>query len=86
MRMGSVDRVALATLLQRYGLEMVLIAPEELIPGSYWGDSEAGLKADHYAAVIANPPFFTAGQGTLAKGGARAADCRVHGRARRAST
>ncbi|HTJ58577.1 MAG TPA: methyltransferase [Devosiaceae bacterium] len=33
----------------------------------------AGLKSDHYAGVIANPPFFVAGQGTLAKGDARAA-------------
>jgi len=35
--------------------------------------AKAGLKADHYATVIANPPFFAAGQGTLAKGSARAA-------------
>ncbi|MEO8882995.1 MAG: methyltransferase, partial [Devosia sp.] len=35
--------------------------------------AKAGLKTDHYAAVIANPPFFTAGAGTLAKGSARAA-------------
>ena len=53
--MGSVDRIAVATLLQRYGLEMVLIAPEELIPGSYWGDSEAGLKADWLYARLDTP-------------------------------
>jgi len=35
--------------------------------------AKAGLMTDHFAAVIANPPFFTAGQGTLAKGSARAA-------------
>jgi len=55
LRMGSVDRVAVALLLQRYGIEFVLIAPEELIPGSYWGDSEAGLKADWLYARLDTP-------------------------------
>jgi tRNA1(Val) A37 N6-methylase TrmN6 len=32
----------------------------------------AGLRRDHYAAVIANPPFFAAGQGTRARGPERA--------------
>jgi tRNA1(Val) A37 N6-methylase TrmN6 len=31
----------------------------------------AGLEADRYAAVIANPPYFAEGQGTLAKGAGR---------------
>lgn len=53
--MASVDRVAVALLLQRYGLEFVLIAPEELIPGSYWGDTEAGLKADWLYARLDTP-------------------------------
>jgi hypothetical protein len=30
-------------LLQRYGLECVALGAEETIPGSYWGESEAGL-------------------------------------------
>jgi hypothetical protein len=29
-------------LLERYGLELNLVAPDEAIPGSYWGDREAG--------------------------------------------
>jgi tRNA1(Val) A37 N6-methylase TrmN6 len=33
----------------------------------------AGLAVDHYAAVIANPPFFAAGQGTRASHAGRAA-------------
>ncbi len=53
--MASVDRIAVAQLLYRYGLEFVLIAPEELIPGSYWGDSEAGLKADWLYARMDTP-------------------------------
>jgi hypothetical protein len=53
--MSSVDRVAVALLLRRYGMEFVLIAPEELIPGSYWGDSEAGLKSDWLYARLDTP-------------------------------
>jgi hypothetical protein len=40
---NSIDRVALQLLLERYGLEFRLVAPEEVIPGSYWGEREAGL-------------------------------------------
>jgi hypothetical protein len=55
LKMASVDRVSVAALLSRYGIEFVLIAPEELIPGSYWGDSEAGLKADWLYARLDTP-------------------------------
>ncbi|MDA3934168.1 MAG: hypothetical protein PF630_07580 [Gammaproteobacteria bacterium] len=34
---------ALATLLARYGLQIEPVASGQNIPGSYWGDSEAGL-------------------------------------------
>ena len=30
-------------LLDRYALELHLVAPEEIISGSYWGEREAGL-------------------------------------------
>ena len=40
---NSVDRLGLQMLLDRYGLELRLVAPEEIIPGSYWGEREAGL-------------------------------------------
>ncbi len=40
----DLDRASLASLLERFGLNLVLVAPGELIPGSYWGDSEAGLQ------------------------------------------
>ena len=33
----------------------MLIAPEELIPGSYWGESEAGLKGDRLYARLDTP-------------------------------
>jgi len=46
------DRVALRALLARYGLRLEALAEHERIPGSYWGDAEAGLIQD---AVFARP-------------------------------
>jgi hypothetical protein len=40
---NAIDRLGLELLLNRYGLELHLVAPEEVIPGSYWGEREAGL-------------------------------------------
>ena len=37
------DLTALQALLARYGLTLVTVAEAEAIPGSFWGDSEAGL-------------------------------------------
>ena len=42
-------------LLKRYGMELALVSPEEVIPGSYWGESEAGLKADQLFARLDTP-------------------------------
>jgi hypothetical protein len=53
--LGTVDRVAVAALLDRYGMRLVLTAPNELIPGSYWGESEAGLKGDRLYARLDTP-------------------------------
>ena len=33
----------------------------------------SGIEADHYVTVLANPPYFTAGQGTPPRGAGRAA-------------
>jgi hypothetical protein len=55
LRLNRVDRVAVAMLLGRYGLELTLVAPEQAIPGSYWGDSEAGLKGDWLYARLDTP-------------------------------
>lgn len=41
--LNAIDRIELVLLLERYGLDLVLVAPEQLIPGSYWGEREAGL-------------------------------------------
>ena len=55
LRLSGIDRVALAMLLSRYGLALTLISPEEVIPGSYWGESEAGLKGDLLYARLDTP-------------------------------
>jgi hypothetical protein len=53
--LSSVDRVDVAVLLERYGMKLQLIAPQEVIPGSYWGESEAGLRADQLYARLDTP-------------------------------
>jgi hypothetical protein len=55
LRLNLVDRVAVALLLGRYGLTLTLVAPEEVIPGSYWGESEAGLQGDRLYARLDTP-------------------------------
>jgi hypothetical protein len=39
----ALDPVALQVLLAEYGLQLVRVDPGQTIPGSFWGDSEAGL-------------------------------------------
>ncbi len=53
--LSAIDRLALATLLDRYTLELTLLAPHEVIPGSYWGDSEAGLQDNRLFARLDTP-------------------------------
>jgi len=53
--LNAIDRVALALLLARYGLTLTLVAAGETIPGSYWGDSEAGLQGDLLFARLDTP-------------------------------
>ena len=45
----------MALLLSRYGMTLTLVAPEEVIPGSYWGESEAGLRGDKLYARLDTP-------------------------------
>jgi hypothetical protein len=40
---NAIDRLGLEMVLDRYGLALHLVAPGEIIPGSYWGEREAGL-------------------------------------------
>lgn len=53
--LSGVDRIAVAALLDRYGLRLALVAPQEVIPGSYWGETEAGLKGDRLYARLDTP-------------------------------
>lgn len=42
-RLADVDADALTQLWADYGLTLVRVEPDQPIPGSFWGDSEAGL-------------------------------------------
>lgn len=53
--LNATDRLAVALLLNRFGLELCLTAPGEVIPGSYWGESEAGLKGSRLYARLDTP-------------------------------
>lgn len=55
LRLTSVDRIAVALTLSHYGLDLTLVSPSEQIPGSYWGDSEAGLQRDRLFARLDTP-------------------------------
>jgi hypothetical protein len=52
---NAIDRFSLELLLDRYGLALHLVAPEELIPGSYWGEREAGLLGSKIFARLDTP-------------------------------
>jgi hypothetical protein len=41
--LSAIDGRALSLLLDKFALELVPAAPETVIPGSYWGEREAGL-------------------------------------------
>ena len=55
LRLATMDRVELALVLYQYGLTLMLTAPHEEIPGSYWGETEAGLKGDLLYARLDTP-------------------------------
>jgi hypothetical protein len=46
MKFADADQQALATLLQRYGMVIRQVAAGKEIPGSFWGDEEAGLQGN----------------------------------------
>ncbi len=43
LKVTDVGVEIVTNLLSRYGLQCVRLEPDQAIPGSYWGDSEAGL-------------------------------------------
>ena len=55
LRLKDADRAALIRLLSRYGLELRVWPDHQPIPGSYWGEEEAGLKANVLHARLDTP-------------------------------
>jgi hypothetical protein len=53
--LNATTRLAVALLLNRFDLELTLTAPGEVITGSYWGESEAGLKDNRLYARLDTP-------------------------------
>jgi hypothetical protein len=52
---NAIDRLSLALMLDRFCLQLHLVAPEEVIPGSYWGEREAGLIGARIFARLDTP-------------------------------
>lgn len=46
IQVAELDKNALNDVLQRYRIDLQLVSQEEAIPGSFWGDTEAGLVGD----------------------------------------
>ncbi len=55
VELAQVSRLVVARLLDRYGLELRLVAAQERIPGSYWGEREAGLRGERLYARLDTP-------------------------------
>jgi len=55
LRLGEADGSAVSRLLARFGLNLRLSEPGAEIPGSYWGESEAGLQGSTLLARIDTP-------------------------------
>jgi hypothetical protein len=55
LRLASIDSGSVRALLASYGLVLERIADGEPIPGSYWGDTEAGVIADRVYARSDTP-------------------------------
>ncbi len=52
LRIADCDGEALSSLLGRYGLNLAWTPAGEAIPGSFWGDEEAGLLGD---SIVVRP-------------------------------
>jgi hypothetical protein len=53
--LSAIDRLELSLLLDRYRLELQLVAPQTVIPGSFWGEREAGLMGSKIYARLDTP-------------------------------
>jgi hypothetical protein len=52
---NGIDRLGVELLLQKIGLQLCVVAPEQVIPGSYWGEREAGLIGSTIYARLDTP-------------------------------
>ena len=55
LRLIDVSQRAVTSLLKDYALELVVSNPAEAIPGSFWGDEEAGLIRQQLFARLDTP-------------------------------
>jgi hypothetical protein len=55
VRLAELGEPALRDLLDRYALRLEIVPPDTEIPGSYWGESEAGLIGDTLFARLDTP-------------------------------
>jgi len=55
LRLADIGFAAPARLLARYGLTLVQVADEAAIPGSFWGECEAGIIAETVYARADTP-------------------------------
>lgn len=55
LRLGDVARDEVAALLRRLGLSLAVVDGARTIPGSYWGEAEAGLRGDRLYARVDTP-------------------------------
>jgi len=53
--LSAINRLDVMRLLTGYGLDLRLVAAAEPIPGSYWGESEAGLQGSALFARFDTP-------------------------------
>jgi len=53
--LSQISRLDVARLLDRFGLTLELVAAQEQISGSFWGEREAGLKGDRLYARLDTP-------------------------------
>jgi hypothetical protein len=53
--LDAIDRNEIGLVLARFGMRLRLVPADVAIPGSYWGDSEAGLKGDELFARLDTP-------------------------------
>jgi hypothetical protein len=55
LRLEDVDLAEVKALLERYGLVLETVRPAKPIPGSFWGDEEAGLRDNRLLARSDTP-------------------------------